>query len=123
MKLWRWVREYPILILDTGGSMPRPLERGLALCRSLTLDVDRILLGPVCPGDLPEFLCLNDQGGEIPAEEEDGAVFLRFLAASGYGEYASVRCGGRILSPSEAQLAPWHGRLLTDRELRILLSL
>ena len=124
MKLWLWQRpECCALILDTGGRAPGYRARGLVLCRSFTLDVDRILLGPMRLGDWPEFLCLSDQGQEIPAEMQDGAAFLSFLAAAGYGRWPGARCQDRIFRPDGAQSALWHGRQLTDRELRERLSL
>ena len=124
MKLWSWQKNNRCdLILDTGIGAPSPFDRGLALCRSLTLGADRILLGPIQLGACPEFLCLSDQGHAVPAEETDSAAFLRFLAAAGYGSWPRARCGSRCFAPPEGQRDLWRGRALTTKELRELLSL
>ena len=47
MELWRWDCETNrVLILNTRGKLPDVQERGLLLCRSLTLSAERLLLGP-----------------------------------------------------------------------------
>ena len=73
-----------VLILDTGGSPPGALERKLLCCRSLTLPVDALILGPLEPG--PPFLAevLDTEGLPRPMGRSESAAFAAFLRDAGY---------------------------------------
>ena len=60
MELWRWDCETNrVLILNTRGKLPDVQERGLLLCRSLTLPAERLLLGPTAWEPCPRFLRID----------------------------------------------------------------
>ena len=124
MELWRWdCGTNRVLILKTRGNPPDVQERGLLLCRSLTLSADRLLLGPTAWEPCPMFLRMDWEGVRIPADCGDAAAFLAFLAAVGYGAYPSASDGIRTFSPGAEEIARWRGRKMSEKEIRNLLSL
>ena len=125
MKLWTWsCGENRVLLLDTCGKHPAPRERGLFLCRSLTLPADRLLMGPVSWEPFPELVRMDHEGVRIPAESTDAAVFLAFLSAAGYGEFLAATDGIKRFAPDPEQIAQWKGiRRPEERMQRRLLSL
>lgn len=124
MELWRWNRgTNRVLILNTRGKLPDVQERGLLLCRSLTLPAERLLLGPTAWEPCPRFLRMDWEGVRIPADCGDAAVCLAFLAAAGYGAYPAASDGIRTFFPSAEEIAHWRGRKMSEKEIRNLLSL
>ena len=124
MELWRWdCGMNRVLILNTWGKSPDAQERGLLLCRSLTLSADRLLLGPTAWEPCPMFLRMDWEGVRIPAENGDAAAFLAFLAAAGYGAYSAASDGIRTFSPGVEEISHWRGTKIPEGEIRQLLSL
>ncbi len=124
MELWSWSSgENRVLLLDTRWKQPTPRERGLFLCRSLTLPADRLLMGPTAWEPCPTFLRLDWEGVRIPADHGDAAVFLAFLAAAGYGKYPAATDGLRTFSPGEQEISRWQGRKMPEEERKKLLCL
>ena len=124
MELWTWSSgENRVLLLNTRGKQPMPRERGLFLCRSLTLPADRLLMGPTAWEPCPAFVRLDWEGVRIPADREDAAVFLAFLSAAGYGNDPAATDGLRIFSPGEQEIARWQGTKMPEEERKRLLSL
>lgn len=52
-----------LILLDTGGLAPQPLELALFLCRSITMLGEYYLAGPTATG---EYLALNSEGVQVP---------------------------------------------------------
>ena len=124
MELWTWSSgKNRVLLLNTWGKPPTAQERGLFLCRSLTLPADRLLMGPVAWEPCPAFVRLDWEGVRIPADREDAAVFLAFLSAAGYGTYPAATDGLRIFSPNEQEIARWQGTKMPEEEWKVRLSL
>lgn len=124
MELWRWdCGTNRVLILNTRGKPPDVQERGLLLCRSLTLSADRLLLGPTAWEPCPIFLRMDWEGVRIPADCGDAAAFLAFLAAAGYGQYPAATDGIRTFFPSAEEISRWRGTRMSEKEIRNLLSL
>ena len=124
MELWRWDCETNrVLILNTRGKLPDVQERGLLLCRSLTLPAERLLLGPIAWEPCPRFLRIDWEGVRIPANCGDAAVWLAFLAAAGYGVYSAASDGIRTFFPSAEEIAHWRGTKIPEGEIKRLLSL
>lgn len=125
MELWTWsCGENRVLLLDTRGKQPTAQERGIFLCRSLTLPVDRLLMGPVSWEPCPGLIRMDHEGVRIPAEGSDAGVFLAFLWAAGYGNFASATDGLRSFTPKSEQIICWKGkRQPEDQTQRRLLSL
>ncbi len=124
MELWRWdCGTNRVLILNTRGKSPDAQERGLLLCRSLTLSADRLLLGPTAWEPCPRFLRMDWEGVRIPADCGDAAAFLAFLAAAGYGKYPAATDGIRTFSPGAEEISRSRGRKMSEKEIRNLLSL
>ena len=124
MELWTWSSgENRVLLLNTQGKPPTTQERGLFLCRSLTLPADRLLMGPTVWEPCPAFVRLDWEGVRIPADKEDAAAFLAFLSAAGYGTYPAATDGLRILSPDEQEIAHWQGTKMPEEERKRCLSL
>lgn len=125
MELWTWSRgENRVLLLDTRGKRPTLQERGLFLCRSLTLPMDRLLMGPVSWEPFPELVRMDHEGVRIPAESADAAVFLAFLSAAGYGKFLAATDGIKRFTPAPEQIACWKGiRQPADQVQRRLLSM
>lgn len=96
-----------LLILDTAKAPPEPRQRGLLLCRSLTIEFDRLLAGPLGPGAWPEFQCMDPEGLPIPADAADAAAFAAFLPAAGYPAPAAVRWENRLFFPDRAAAGRW----------------
>ncbi len=125
MELWTWSSgENRVLLLNTRGKQPTTQERGLFLCRSLTLSADRLLMGPVSWEPCPGLIRMDHEGVRIPAEEADAGVFLAFLSAADYGEFSSATDGLRSFTPRSEQITRWQGKQQPEeRQLRRLLSL
>lgn len=125
MELWTWsCGENRVLLLDTRGKQPTPQERGMFLCRSLTLPVDRLLMGPVSWEPCPGLIRMDHEGVRISAEEADAGVFLAFLSAAGYGEFSSATDGLRSFTPKPEQITCWKGKRQPENQTqRRLLSL
>ena len=124
MELWWWdCGTNRVLILNTRGNPPDAQERGLLLCRSLTLSADRLLLGPTAWEPCPMFLRMDWEGVRISADCGDGAVFLAFLAAVGYGQYPAATDGIRTFFPSAEEISHWQGTKIPEGKIRQLLSL
>lgn len=73
-----------VLILDTGGAPPDRKEWQLMCCRSLTLPVDRLLLGPLGHGSPYRVMVLDTDGLSVPVTRRDAEVFGLFLRDEGY---------------------------------------
>lgn len=72
------------LILDTGGILPDHKTRQLMCCRSLTLPVDILLLGPVCLSR-PFGVMVSDLDGlPCPLSRREATLFAVFLRDAGY---------------------------------------
>lgn len=124
MELWTWsCGENRVLLLDTRGKQPSAQERGMFLCRSLTLSADRLLMGPVSWESCPGLIRMDHEGVRIPADKEDAAAFLAFLSAAGYGNYPAATDDLRILSPNEQEFACWQGTKMPEEERKKCLSL
>ena len=124
MELWRWdCGMNRVLILNTRGKLPDEQERGLLLCRSLTLSADRLLLGPTAWEPCPRFLRMDWEGVRIPADCGDAAVCLAFLAAAGYGPYPEASDGIRTFFPGAEEISHWRGTKIPEGEIKHLLSL
>lgn len=125
MELWTWqCGARRVLMLNTRGTLPEEQERGLFLCRSLTLPAERLLMGPVSWSPHPGMIRLDHEGVRIPAEKEDVAAFLAFLAAAGYGSCSSATDGLRVFTPDREEIARWQGKRQPDAQIqRQLLSL
>lgn len=125
MELWTWqCGDSRVLMLNTRGAPPEERERGLFLCRSLTLPVERLLMGPVGWRPHPGMIRLDHEGVRIPAEKEDAAAFLAFLSAAGYGSFSSATDGLRVFAPGREEIARWQGKCQPDSQIqRKLLSL
>lgn len=79
-----------MLILDTGGGSIARKEWQLMCCRSLTLPVDTLLLGPLGEGAPYRLLALDTDGLSIPVTEREAEVFGLFLRDEGYIEGDTV---------------------------------
>ena len=125
MELWTWSSgEKQVLILNPRGKPPIPKERGLFLCRSLTLPADRLLMGPVGWTPCPGFCRVDHEGVRIPADVEDAGAFLSYLAAAGYGVFSAATDGIRQFTPEQETIKQWQGKRQPDDWLqRRLLSL
>ena len=83
MKLRRYTSASgSVLILDTNGRAPADPERQLLCCRSLTLPVDALLLGPLDPAPPFQVLALDVEGQPLPLTQTAAAAFAAFLRDS-----------------------------------------
>lgn len=73
-----------VLILDTGGGAPDRREWQLMCCRSLTLPVDTLLLGPLGAGSPYRVMALDTDGLTTAVTRREAEVFALFLRDEGY---------------------------------------
>ena len=101
MKLRRYTgKAGSVLILDTGGGMPDRKEWQLMCCRSLTLPVDTLLLGPLGGGPVFRVMALDPDGLSTPVTRREAEVFGLFLRDEGYawGEFVYVTDGAQVFA-------------------------
>ncbi len=85
MKLRRYTgKAGSVLILDTAGAPPDRKEWQLVCCRSLTLPVDTLLLGPLGRGSPYRLMALDTDGLTRPVTRREAEVFSLFLRDEGY---------------------------------------
>jgi hypothetical protein len=85
MKLWYYTSPAgTVEILDTGGTKAADFPRQLALCRSLTLVADRLILGPERLGQKISIQILDWQGQKTKLESWTAQAFSTFLHDAGY---------------------------------------
>lgn len=109
MKLRRYTgKAGSILILDTNGSPPGRKEWQLMCCRSLTLPVDTLLLGPLGQ-DIPyRLMALDTDGLTIPITQREAAVFGQFLRDEGYADTEQILVtDGRSVFPITGSQTGW----------------
>ena len=114
-----------VLILDTEGRVPDRKEWQLLCCRSLTLPVDTLLLGPLGPESPFRLLVLDTDGLERPVTLREAQVFGRFLQDEGYAPPGPVQVdGGReIFTVSSRGDGWWAVTAPEGLRLRRLLGL
>lgn len=114
-----------VLILDTEGRVPDRKEWQLLCCRSLTLPVDTLLLGPLGPESPFRLLALDLDGLERPVTLREAQVFGRFLQDEGYAPPGPVQVdgGGEIFTVSSRGDGWWAVTAPEGLRLRRLLGL
>lgn len=79
-----------MLILDAGGGEADRREWQLMCCRSLTLPVDTLLVGPLRQEPPWYVMVLDTDGLTLPLTGREAQVFARFLQDEGYTEKSVV---------------------------------
>jgi hypothetical protein len=119
MKLWYYTSPAgTVEILDTGGTKAANFERQLALCRSLTLVADRLILGPEHLGQEISLQILDWQGQKSKLDPWSAQAFSTFLRDAGYNveESCTLWDGtGRIPLPEPDPR--WSGHRVDVAEL------
>lgn len=114
-----------VLILDTGGAPPDRREWQLMCCRSLTLPVDTLLLGPLGQESPFRVMALDTDGLSIPITHREAEVFARFLRDEGYtgADLVFVSDGPRVFAVSASGNGWWRVTAPEGLRLRRLLGL
>ncbi len=102
MKLRRYAgSQGSVLILDTGGALPDRRDGQLLCCRSLTLPVDVLLLGPLGRGGLFRVAALDVDGLPALLGKREAEAFGAFLRDEGYAGpgpvYVSDGCSAYVV--------------------------
>ena len=91
MKLRRYAgTKGSALILDTGGHPADRKEWQLVCCRSLTLPVDTLILGPLGAEQPFRMMALDLDGLTVPMGQREAEVFAAFLQDEGYASWGTV---------------------------------
>lgn len=91
MKLRRYAgNQGSALILDTGGGPPDRKEWQLVCCRSLTLPVDTLLLGPLGAEQPFRMMVLDLDGLTAPMGRREAEASAAFLRDEGYADSGTV---------------------------------
>lgn len=125
MKLRQYTGENgSVLILDAGGGVPDRREWQTMCCRSLTLPVDTLLVGPM-NREPPWFVMVLDTDGlTVPLTEREAQVFARFLRDEGYTEKTAVAVtDGKKLIHGIPEAGWWQVTAPEGQRLRRLLGL
>ncbi len=113
-----------VLILDAGGGMPDRKEWQLMCCRSLTLPVDALLLGPLNREQPFRVMALDLDGMTMSLEEREAAAFGAFLQDEGYAHGPlCVTDGSRTYRVPAGHPGWWAVTAPEGLRLRRLLSL
>lgn len=97
-----------VLVLDTGGAAPERKEWQLLCCRSLTLPVDTLLLGPLGRDSPFRLMVLDTDGLSRSVTVREAEVFGRFLRDEGYWHASPVYIAGEAgVFPVDGQGDGW----------------
>lgn len=78
------------MILDTACGFPDRKEWQLMCCRSLTLPVDTLLLGPLGTDQPFRAMVLDLDGLSTPMHRREAEVFAAFLHDEGYANPGTI---------------------------------
>lgn len=119
MKLWYYTSPAgTVEILDTGGAKAADFQRQLALCRSLTLVADRLILGPERLGQEISIQILDWQGQKTKLDPWSAQAFSTFLHDAGYNiEEACTLWDGKIRVSLPEPDSRWSGHRVDVEKL------